>query len=55
MNTSNLVKPGLKLLLANVCGLLSKFGEFSHRVVQDNVDIAIVTETKFSSEKVSVD
>ena len=54
INTSTRVKPGLKLLLTNACGLLSKFGEFSHRVVQDNVDIAIVTETKFSSEKVSV-
>ena len=43
--------PLFKLLLTNEFGLLSKFGEFQHTVMSTCPDIAIVTETKLTSEK----
>ena len=41
----------LRLLVTNAFGLCSKFGEFQHQVHQHSPDIAIVTETKFTSDK----
>lgn len=42
----------LRVLITNAFGLQSKFGEFRHRITHNNIDIAIVTETKFTHEKV---
>ena len=43
----------IRLLLTNAFGLQSKFGEFRRKVAQEHVDLAIVTETKFSPDKVT--
>ena len=44
----------LKILTANVFGLYSKFGEFQHELHLSNADIAIITETKLTEEKMSL-
>jgi len=41
----------LRLLLTNAFGLLSKVGEFQHSLMLHSPDIAIVTETKLTTEK----
>ena len=43
----------LKLLLTNAGGLSSKLGELRHNLFNLNIDIAIVTETKFTTDKCS--
>lgn len=45
----------LRVLLTNAFGLKSKLGEFHHILKKYNVDIAIVTETKFTADKVSAE
>ena len=44
----------LKVLVTNAFGLLSKFGAFQHQLKLVSGDVALVTETKFTAEKVSV-
>ena len=44
----------LKILTANVFGLASKFHELQHVLVTSNVDVAVVTETKLTLEKMSL-
>ena len=39
----------LRLLVTNAFSLANKFGEFVHTVTHHNVDIAVVTETKFDA------
>ena len=46
--------PVLKLLLTNAFGLSSKLGEFQHVLALQGVDVATVTETKFTSEKITL-
>ena len=43
----------LSIFLTNAFGLQSKFGELQHALRQQTVDIAIVTETKLTAEKMS--
>ena len=43
----------LNLLLTNACGVYSKFGELHHLLLQQVVDIAIVTESQLTSDKCS--
>ena len=43
----------MRVLLTNAFGLMSKFGEFQHAVLVHKPDIAIVTETKFTQDKIS--
>ena len=43
----------LRVLLTNAFGLQSKLGEFQHTLRRSQADIAIVTETKFTPEKVT--
>lgn len=45
---------GMRILLTNAFGLLSKFDEFRHALKLYQPDIAIVTETKFTLEKLSL-
>jgi len=45
---------GLRLLLTNAFGLRNKFGDFQHVVSKYDIDIAIVTETKYSAEAVTL-
>ena len=42
----------LRLLVTNAFGLLSKLGEFQNNLSSTKPDIAIVTETKFTPDKV---
>ena len=42
----------LRVLLTNAFGLLTKLGELQHCVTKDNPDVVIVTETKFTLQKV---
>ena len=44
----------IKLLLTNVFGLSSKFAEFQHTLRTSGADVAIVTETKLTLEKMSL-
>ena len=44
---------GLRLFLTNAFGLKSKIGEFRHILKQSEADVAIVTETKCTPEKVT--
>eukprot|EP00117_Sycon_ciliatum_P039099 scpid49420/ scgid28945/ len=39
----------LRLLVTNAFSLANKFGEFVHTVTHHNVDIAVVTETRFDA------
>ena len=41
-------------MVLNACGLASKLGEFQHRVCKLNADVVIVTETKFTLEKITM-
>ena len=43
-----------RLLCTNAFGLSSKLGDFQHALLQHNPDVAVVTETKFTTEKVQV-
>jgi len=56
MNThcNKISSHGLKLFSTNAFGLASKLGVFRHALAQLEPDVAIITETKFTSEKVSV-
>ena len=44
----------LRVLVTNAFGLTSKFGEFCHVLKNNQPDVAIVTETKFTREKMPV-
>ena len=44
----------LRLLLTNAFGLRNKLGELQHVLNTKNADVAIITETKFSPEAISV-
>ena len=41
--------PPLRWLVTNAFGLTNKLGELQHALLNDNVDIAVITETKFSA------
>ena len=43
-----------RLLCTNAFGLSSKLGDFQHALLQHNTDVAVVTETKFTTENVQV-
>ena len=47
-------KPPLRVLLTNVFGLCSKFSEFALTLRTSDTDVAIVTETKLTHEKMSI-
>jgi len=47
------MKSDLRVLLTNAFGLKSKMGELQHVASEEKADIVIVTETKFTSEKVT--
>ena len=40
--------PGLRVLLTNAFGIQNKIGELQHSMLNNNIDIAVVTETKLS-------
>jgi len=42
----------LRLLCTNAFGLSSKLGDFQHALLRHNPDIAVVTETKLTSDKI---
>lgn len=44
------IKNSFRLLLTNANGLSNKLGEFQHCLLHHAVDVAIVTETKFSDQ-----
>ena len=46
--------PELRILVTNVFGLTSKFGKFQHLIHTYRPDVAIVTETKFTIDKMSL-
>ena len=46
--------PELRILVTNVFGLTSKFGEFQHLIHIHRPDVAIVTETKFTIDKMNL-
>ena len=50
-NTQNATPP---ILVTNACGVVSKLPEFRHTLFNMNVDIAIVTETKITPEKLTL-
>ena len=43
----------LKLLVTNAFGIRSKFGEFQHTLLASDADIAVVTETKLTLDKMT--
>lgn len=43
----------LRLYVANACGLYSKLGDLRNALTHHQPDIAVLTETKFTAEKVS--
>ena len=47
-------RKSLTILLANVFGLCSKFGEFQNVLRTSHADIAVITETKLMQEKMSL-
>ena len=51
--TLTMMKHNLRLLLTNAFGLKSKLSELQHKAKTRCADIIIVTETKFSPEKIS--
>ena len=42
-----------RLLVTNVCGLMSKFGEFCYTVHTHSLDIVIATESKRTEAKMT--
>ena len=44
----------MRVLITNAFDLCSKFAEFQHTLCKSKADIAIVTETKLTSDKMSV-
>ena len=47
-------RKSLTILSANVFGLCSKFGEFQNVLRTSHADIAVITETKLTQEKMSL-
>ena len=44
----------MRVFLTNAFGICSKFAEFRHALCKSNADIAIVTETKLTNDKMSM-
>ena len=53
-NCTSMQTSHMRVLITNAFGLCSKFAEFQHTLCKSKADIAIVIETKFTSEKMSV-
>ena len=53
-NCTSMQTSHMRVLITNAFGLCSKFAEFQHTLCKSKADIAIVTETKLTSDKMSV-